>query len=255
MTASTLPGGPLFTRDSGRRLQGKQPSLGQQTTTRGVSSETTNRYSDTWDVMPVLQQLKTMAPAHNLTLKLAMLMALTQAACVQSLHLLVLKEISIGEDSITMWLGGNIKQCWPKCNIQFVRFSVYTRDTNLCVCDTLRLYIAKTKQLRAVGQEDGQLFINFVKPYKPVSKDTIARWIRTMLDLSGADTARYTAGSMRPAAASRNHSEDGGMRSLPEEDTESPPVEQPEESAGSATDVPESPEKLRCCRSFPGSMS
>lgn len=50
-------------------------------------------------------------------------------------------------------------------------------------------------------------------------------------------------------------SEDWGMRSLPEEDTESPPVEQPEESAGSATDVPESPEKLRCWRSFPGFIS
>ena len=36
-----------------------------------------------------------------------------------------------------------------------------------------------------------------------VSKDIIARWIRTMLNLSGVSTARYTVGSVQLAAASK----------------------------------------------------
>ena len=65
------------------------------------------------------------------------------------------------------------------------------------------MYIEKTEQLRTVGQEDGQLFISFTKPHKPVSKDSIARWIRMMLHLSGVDTTRYTAGSVWPEASSK----------------------------------------------------
>ncbi|KAK3890227.1 hypothetical protein Pcinc_005762 [Petrolisthes cinctipes] len=42
-----------------------------------------------------------------------------------------------------------------------------------------------------------------IKPHKEVSKDTIARWIRRMLVMSGVDTTKYSAGSVRPAAASK----------------------------------------------------
>ena len=50
----------------------------------------TPRYTTTWDVLPVLQQLRSMHPLRDLslkdlTLKLVMLMSLTQAARVQTL--------------------------------------------------------------------------------------------------------------------------------------------------------------------------
>ena len=106
------------------------------------------RYQDTWDVKPVLSKLKQMEPLQtlslkDLTMKLVMLMALTQAARVQTLHLLVLRNISIKEDSISVWLGDNIKQCRPGFNVQFVKFLPYTKDESLCVCRTLRTYLEK----------------------------------------------------------------------------------------------------------------
>lgn len=167
------------------------------------------RYQDTWDVKPVLTKLKMMEPLETLslkelTLKLVMLMALTQAARVQTLHLLVLKNISIMEDSISICLGGNIKQCRPGFNIQFVRFVAYTKDQSLCVCRTLRTYLGKTEHLREeTGDKDGRLFLSFIKPHKSVSRDTIARWIKHMLEMSGIETAKYTASSVRTAAASQ----------------------------------------------------
>ncbi|XP_045101891.1 uncharacterized protein LOC123498642 [Portunus trituberculatus] len=99
------------------------------------------RYTQTLDVKLVLEQLCTLEPLctltlKELTLKLVMLMALTQAARVQTLHLLVLKNIRIGETSICVSLGDNIKQCHPKFNVKFVNFTAYATDKRLCVCET-----------------------------------------------------------------------------------------------------------------------
>ena len=54
-----------------------------------------SKYCDTWDVSMVLKYLKHLSPVSELnlkllTLKLAMLIALTTAACSQSLHLLTI---------------------------------------------------------------------------------------------------------------------------------------------------------------------
>ena len=167
------------------------------------------RYTQTWDVKLVLEQLRTLEPLCNLTLKqltlkLVMLMALTQAARVQTLHLLVLDNICIGETTICVSLGGNIKQCRPKFNVQSVEFKAYAKDRRLCVCETLKMYIERTAQFRTgVHKMKGALFLSIVRPHKPVTRDTIARWIRVMLHRSGVDTRKHSASSVRHAAASR----------------------------------------------------
>lgn len=72
------------------------------------------------------------------------------------------------------------------------------------MCRTLRTYLGKTAHLREeTGEKDGRLLISFIKPHKSVSRDTIARWIKHLLADSGIDTAKYTASSVRTAAASQ----------------------------------------------------
>ena len=167
------------------------------------------RYTETWDVQLVVQRLRAMEPLcslplKDLTLKLVMLMALTQAARVHTLHLLLLWDVRIGKDSICVWLGGNIKQCRPKFSVRFVTFQAYATDKRLCVCETLKMYIARTEELRGVAvRENEKLLLSFIKPHKHVTRDTVARWIRTVLHMSGVDTDKYSAGSVRPAAASK----------------------------------------------------
>ena len=74
----------------------------------------------------------------------------------------------------------------------------------MCVCETLKKYIARTEEFRnSAIQEDGKLLLSFIKPHKYVTRDTVARWIRTVLSLSGIDSSQYSAGSVRPAAASK----------------------------------------------------
>ncbi len=167
------------------------------------------RYTETWDVQPVLQELRAMYPLHtltlkDLTLKLVMLMALTQAARVQTLHLLTVRGMYIEQDSISVQLSDNIKQCRRQFNIRTITFQAYSTDANLCVCTTLQHYLARTEEIRqGNSQATHALLISFIKPHKAVTKDTIARWIKTMLDRAGVDTTKFTAGSVRPAAASK----------------------------------------------------
>ena len=57
----------------------------------------------------------------------------------------------------------------------------------------------RTKQLR---EEHSQLLISYVKPFKPVSKDTISRWVKQVLESAGIEIIKYSADSSRAASAS-----------------------------------------------------
>lgn len=150
-----------------------------------------------------------MYPLHtlslkDLTLKLVMLMALTRAARVQTLHLLILTDITVDQSCITMRLRGTLKQARPGFNVCTVRFQAYSQDVSLCVCATLRDYMERTKVIRqGILHGADNLLLSFVRPHKPVGKDTIARWIKMMLRRSGVDTRKFTAGSVRSAAVSK----------------------------------------------------
>ena len=57
----------------------------------------------------------------------------------------------------------------------------------------------KTKPLRG---KHTQLLISYQKPHKPVSTDTIARWLKTVLEKAGTDTNIFHAHSTRAASTS-----------------------------------------------------
>lgn len=166
------------------------------------------RYTETWDIRPVLIHLRSLFPVHqlslkDLTLKLVMLMALTQAARVQTLHLLLHSNASVEQSCVSLLLEGNIKQCRPKLNVRLVKFLAYEPDARLCVILTLKEYFARTEALRAeFGNDNGKLLISYMKPHKYVSRDTVARWIKKTLALCDIDTNKYSAGSVRQASAS-----------------------------------------------------
>ena len=82
----------------------------------------------------------------------------------------------------------------------------FPSDRKLCVVEHLCMYLLKTKVIRGVNS---QLLLSFVKPNAPVSKDTIAIWIKTVLQLAGIDVSKYTAHSSR--AASTSHAKAKGL--------------------------------------------
>ena len=71
------------------------------------------------------------------------------------------------------------------------------RDESLCALHTQEYYLRKTRRLRL-----SNLLLVSYKTYKAVSTSTIARWLRSVLELSGIDTSVFKAHSFRSASAS-----------------------------------------------------
>ena len=81
-----------------------------------------------------------------------------------------------------------------------IHLKAYPPDRRLCVFTVLKEYLYRTKHLR---KDSSKLLISYVKTHKDVSRDTVARWIKTVLDRSGIDTKMYGAHSVRAASTSR----------------------------------------------------
>ena len=92
-----------------------------------------------------------------------------------------------------------IKQSKPGNHIYPLSFKTYPKDTKLCVVAHLKRYIELTQDLRS----SDKLFISYTKPYQVISKDTISRWWKTVMELSGIDIQKYYTHSTRSAASSK----------------------------------------------------
>ena len=56
-----------------------------------------------------------------------------------------------------------------------------------------------TSELRNSSQ---QLLISFIKPHRPVSRETVSQWIKNFMSLPGIYTSKYKSHSTRGASAS-----------------------------------------------------
>ena len=170
-------------------------------------SPPTPRYQSTWDIQPVLTYLASINPADKLdlkvlTLKLVMLIALVSAQRGQSLHILdigpgCMKEISDGYEFL---FPANNKQSRPGYKAPTVVLRAYPANPSLCVCTCLKEYLTRTKPLRGT---ETKLFVSFTKPYKRVSRETLSRWIRTVMTSAGVDTTIFKPHSTRAEATSK----------------------------------------------------
>ena len=71
-----------------------------------------------------------------------------------------------------------------------LEFVAFPQNSRLCVVSVLKEYLSRTKELR--GSEN-MLLISYQKPYKHISKDNLARWIRDVLQRAGLDTQHFGA--------------------------------------------------------------
>lgn len=164
------------------------------------------RYDMTWDVNTVLNYMAREWPLaditlKNLTLKLIMLVALVTGHRGQSMHLMRLDNRIENVDSVEFMIEDLVKTSRPGGLQPVLVLPRYPQDTNLCVVTTLHKYIDMTQNMVGLSR-DKKLFVSFARPHKAVSKDTIARWIRTVMGLAGIDTAKFKAHSTRSASTS-----------------------------------------------------
>lgn len=169
------------------------------------SRPTAPRYTQTWDVGKVLSYLQTIPNSEDvslkdLTLKTAMLVSLVSAQRGQTIHYLNLNDMISSETSITFALSRPLKQSKPGVKPMVVQFTSYPADPRICVVTILKMYLARTRCKRG---DHKQLFISYLKPFKPVSRSTISRWIKVVMRSSGINVEVFRPHSTRAAATSK----------------------------------------------------
>lgn len=162
------------------------------------------RFYSTWDVKIVFDYIRKLPHQDDLPLKilckkLVVLMALLAGGQrMQTIHKIDLRDITVEPNKIIIPIMDKIKQTKPGKHLKPLEFLQYPNEPKLCVPSNLKAYLSKTINNRT----SYPLFISYIKPFKPVSKDTVARWCKDFLQLSGVDIKRYTSHSCRSAASS-----------------------------------------------------
>lgn len=129
-----------------------------------------------------------------------MLIALTGAARTQSIHLLSVDNFRKLPDRYVFKYDGLLKQSRPSQRELFVDFKAYPPDRRLCIYTVVKEYLRRTRVFR---ENNFKLLLSYVAPHKEVSKDTISRWIKTILKQAGIDTKIYGSHSVRSASTSK----------------------------------------------------
>ena len=164
------------------------------------------KYSKVWDVNNVFEFFRKLKPPEELplkilTLKLCMLiMLISGGQRSQTIHLIKRKNINfINDNLVFIPIMNVVKQTKANNHIKPLKLKTY-EDKKLCVVSHLKIY---QNLVQALAPDEEQLFVSYIKPHKAVSKDTIARWCRETLKMSGIDTKKYSTHSSRSAATSK----------------------------------------------------
>ena len=158
----------------------------------------------TWYVRKVSNYFRNLPVMSNVTfkelsLKLAMLSCLVSGGQrMQTIHLISLKDIKYVGEQVFIPIMQKIKKSKPGNHIYPLSFKTYPKDTKLCAVAHLKRYIQLTQDLRS----SDKLFISYTKPHQAISRDTISRWCKTVMEVSGIDMQKYSTHFTRSAASS-----------------------------------------------------
>ena len=115
----------------------------------------------------------------------------------QTIHTIKTNDIIVTADKCIVPIYDPIKQTKSGKHLKPLQFKVYT-ESKLCVIQNLTVYLQRTRAVRT-GEA---LFLSYQKPYHPVTRDTVTRWINSVMKSAGIDVTKYTTHSCRAAASS-----------------------------------------------------
>ena len=153
------------------------------------------RYKHIWDVSVVLDYLKTLPSLEESNLKdiphkTVMLVALLSGQRCQAVHALTISGMRTTSVTVHFEITKLLKTSKPGKHQGHLEFKSYPAD--LCVVTCLKRYVELTEPVR-----DGHdpFWLSYTKPFKPVSRDTVSRWIKNVLEKAGIDTTLFSAHS------------------------------------------------------------
>lgn len=162
------------------------------------------KYANTWNVDVVFKYLESLYPYDEMSLKcmsqkLAMLLSLLSGQRVQTLHKLSIDSMKMDDTKCVFDIQMLLKQTRRGKHLAPIELLAYQDNSSLCIVQLMKIYLKRTANIR---KDAKQLFISYQKPYGPVSKDTLSRWIKEMLIKAGIDTTHFGAHSVRSASTS-----------------------------------------------------
>ncbi|CAH3172443.1 unnamed protein product [Porites lobata] len=104
-----------------------------------------------------------------------MLLCLTTGQRGQTIHKTDLSYIREMDGRYRITICDTLKQTKPGRHLEPIDLFAYPNDKKLFVIEHLKEYLHRTEQLR---KGHSKLLLSYVKPFKPVSKDTISRRIK-----------------------------------------------------------------------------
>ena len=163
------------------------------------------RYRSIWDPAAVLRALESWGevrflPTLRLAVKTVMLVLLASGLRGHTLLGFRVDRMHTHTDSIEFHVARDyFKQARPGWKAEPVVLKCFSNKA-LCPVFHLRQYIERTKHVRR-GQPE--VFLTTTKPWGPVARATLRRWVLVALDAGVMDTSVYSAGSMCSAFTSK----------------------------------------------------
>ena len=161
------------------------------------------KYTHTWDVSIILNHLKNLDLTNQdlttLTLKTVMLLALASAHRVQTLTSIDIRCIVFTNFGVEIKIEELIKTSAHGRPQPLLHLPFFKDCPELCVASHLQKYLEYTSNIR---NDIKKLFISLTRPHKPVTSQTISRWLKRVLKDGGIDVQIFTAHSTRHASTS-----------------------------------------------------
>ena len=160
------------------------------------------RYTDFWDVNKVLNMFKDWGPNKHLdlkglTFKLVMLLLLVTSQRGQTIINLDVQDMQI-DDKVVFRMKTLLKHNRVGDPLDTLILHSFPECKRLCVVHCLKCYLAKSQTFRTYSR----LILSYMRPHRPISRDTLARWTLKTMQLAGLDIVKYRSHSTRGASAS-----------------------------------------------------
>ena len=162
------------------------------------------RYALTWDVGRVLGHISSLGRNSDLSLKqlshkLVVLLALANASRASEIHALDIRYLSRNENGVTFTIAELTKTTQPGKK-KVVCYLPLKQESRLCPVAALEEYLKRTSPIRRKDTSKTQLLLSVLKPFQPVSKSTIAQWMKVLIQEAGVGE-QFSAHSIRGAAS------------------------------------------------------
>lgn len=173
---------------------------------KGVSKQrpAKPKYDSTWDPKIVLDLLSSWGDNENLTLKdlsrkVVTLLALVTGHRMQTFAVIKTENIEFHTDRMEIKIPERIKTSGNGRKQPILILPNYDADNKICIAASLKCYLRTTSNIR---KNVSNLFISFKRPFKAVTSQTLAHWVKDTLKESGINTDIFTAHSTRHASTS-----------------------------------------------------